>query len=132
MYNLVNTQGADGAPHAGIAVDDAIFDLEKAMGPVTTMDLVMDWEASHPKLEALGAEAARGALDGARIGAVGDVQLLAPRDPECLLAAVRRECLIASIPHQLDEDLAQRVVVFDDQDSLLVRLSHVNQTSPLG
>ncbi len=78
MYKLLNYLGADGAPHAGIAVKGDVFDLEKAMGPVTTMDLVMDWEASRPRLEALGAEAAAGALDGARVGTVAEIRLLAP------------------------------------------------------
>ena len=38
MYQLLNYLGADGAPHAGIAVKGGVFDLEKAMGPVTTMN----------------------------------------------------------------------------------------------
>jgi len=78
MYNLLNIQGADGAPRAAIAVEGSVYGLEKVMGPATTMDLIMDWEASAPRLDALGAEAAAGALDGARIGTMADIRLLAP------------------------------------------------------
>jgi 2-keto-4-pentenoate hydratase/2-oxohepta-3-ene-1,7-dioic acid hydratase in catechol pathway len=61
---------------------------EKAMGPVTTMGLVMDWQESEPRLEAHAAEAAKGALDGAKAGPVDGVGLLAPLlYPSALLCA---------------------------------------------
>ena len=88
MYTLLNTQGADGATRAGIAVEGGVFDLENAFGPVTTMDLITDWEASAPRLEALGAEAATGALDDARVGTVAEATLLAPLlHPSSLICA---------------------------------------------
>ena len=78
MYNLLNTQGEDGNPRAGITVGGEVFGLEKAFGATTTMDLVRDWQASAPRLEAFAAEAAGGAAEDAKIGLIGEVKLLAP------------------------------------------------------
>jgi 2-keto-4-pentenoate hydratase/2-oxohepta-3-ene-1,7-dioic acid hydratase in catechol pathway len=78
MYQLLNTEGAGGAARAGIAVDGTVFDLEKLMGPVTTVGLVTDWEAQAPRLAALAAEAADGGHAEAASGPVADAKLLAP------------------------------------------------------
>ena len=78
MYKLLNTQGADGEPRAGIAVGDNVYDLEKALGPVTTMGLVCDWQKSAPKLDAFAAKAASGGAEDAKVGPVDGVTLLAP------------------------------------------------------
>lgn len=78
MYRLLNTKGADGAPVPAIAVDGRIYALGRAFGPITTMDLVTDWESSRSRLEAMATEAAAGDHDESRIGSVGEVPLLAP------------------------------------------------------
>ena len=72
MYHLLNTKGPDGAARAGIAVDGAVFDLEKIMGPVTTIGLVADWETQAPRLEAIANKAAEGGHQDTATGPVAE------------------------------------------------------------
>ena len=70
-FRLLNYAGAGGAAQPGLCVGDQVADLDYA----STLDVLNDWDAALPKLEALADAIAGGSADTKPLA---DVTLLAP------------------------------------------------------
>lgn len=70
-FGLLNYAGSDGTAQPGLCVGDRVADLSYG----STLDVLNDWDASLPTLEALADDVAAGTAD---TKALADVTLLAP------------------------------------------------------
>jgi 2-keto-4-pentenoate hydratase/2-oxohepta-3-ene-1,7-dioic acid hydratase in catechol pathway len=81
LYHLLNTEGANGKPNPGIAVNDKVIDLSKVgNAPVdisSTLMMLEEWDKSKVWLSTLADECANGGHADATTD-LSDVKLLAP------------------------------------------------------